>query len=146
MSTKPGRAPSDYKPKAKVIEAQRRMSAESNQLPSQPVFLPSEPLVDADSERKQEIINSGIGSKKVATRLTILALIFLGLVIGSIVLFANHLMIPAFIALGISAVSLVTLATLVRKLYKNLVNEFGREETIDLLFSMANPRKESEVN
>lgn len=143
MSTKPGRAPSDYKPKAKAIAVQKRMSEETSSLPEHPILLSEEPTVDPAVERKQEIINSGIGSKKIAAKLVFLALLFLGLVIGSIVLFANHLLAPAFVALGVAVVSFVALAALIRRLYKNLVDELGRDETIDLLFSIATPRDES---
>lgn len=148
-TTKPGRRPSDYRPKASVTAAQRKVAQEAERIRTEEelnqvstVDSPAEPTpVDESTLRKEQLITAGIGSKKVATKLTLLTVLFIGLVVGSIFMLFNNLVISAVITLVVSAIALLGLSLLIKKLYAALVNEFGKEETIDILLSMAKAKK-----
>lgn len=158
-TTRPVRRPSDRKPKASVIAAQQKAAQIAAQQAERdrsyeefkatamadfPTFPTNATPVDENTLRREQLINSGIGSKKTAAMLTVLALLFVGLVVGSIVLFFNQLIIPAVIALFVASGALLGLSLWVKSMYSSLVNEFGREETIDLLLSMAKGKNEVE--
>jgi hypothetical protein len=143
MTTKPGRAPSDYRPKASVIETQRKAAQEAERIrieeakaaavnaESVSVPEPDEPTYDSG------LIADGISSKKVAAKLTLLAVLLVGLIVGSIVMFFNNLVMPAVLTLVVTAVTVLGLSIWLRSRYTTLVNELGRNETIDLLLSVA---------
>jgi hypothetical protein len=146
-TTKPGRRPSDYKPRASVIAAQQkaaqiaaqevervRASEETNKAS---MALP----VDENALRKEQLVSAGIGSKKVAAKLTLLTVLFIGLIVGSICMFINNLVTPAVITLVIAVFALLGLSLWIKRLYTALVNELGKEETIDTLLSMAKSKK-----
>lgn len=155
-TTRPGRRPSDYKPKASVIEARQKAAQIAAQQAerdrsyeelknSAMVDFPTNTIpVDENTLRREQLINSGIGSKKTAAMLTVLTLLFVGLIVGSVFLFFNQLITPAVITLFVAAGALLGLSLWVRSMYSSLVNEFGREETIDLLLSMVKGKKEVE--
>jgi hypothetical protein len=144
MATKPGRTPSDYRPKASVIAAQRKTAQEAERMRAEEEFNQATTVnssddttpVDEITKRKEQLITAGIGSKKVAAKLTFLTVLFLGLVVGSVFMFFNNLVVPVVIALVIAGIALLGLSLWVKRLYTGLVNEFGKEETINILLSM----------
>lgn len=152
-TTKPGRTPSDYRPKASAIAAQRKIAQEAERMRVDELnkaatanLQADTTVVDETAERKEQLINAGIGSKKVATKLTLLTVLFIGLVVGSIAMFFNHLVIPAVITLAVAGLSLLGLSLWIKKLYTALVNEFGKEETIDILLSMTKTKNSTETS
>jgi hypothetical protein len=148
-TTKPGRRPSDYRPKASVTAAQRKAAQDFERIRAEEQLNQSETgdsqtdptIVDENSLRKEQLITAGIGSKKVAAKLTLLAVLFIGLVVGSICMFINNLVMPAVISLTVAGIALLGLSLWIKSMYATLVKEFGKEETIDILLSMANGKK-----
>lgn len=142
-TTKPGRRPSDYRPKASVISAEQKAAhaaQEAERVRSDEGPNTTIP-VDENTLRKEQLITAGIGSKKVAAKLTLLTVLFIGLVVGSICMFINNLFMPAVISLVIAGVALLGLSLWIKSLYSALVNEFGKQETIDILLSMSRSKK-----
>lgn len=149
--TKPGRRPSDYRPKASVIASQQqaaKAAAQKAELDraneelsaastADSTYIP----VDENTLRKEQLIAAGIGSKKTGAKLTLLVVLFIGLVIGSIVMVFNNLVIAALITLVIAGVALLGLSLWIKSLYTALIREFGKEETIEILLSKAKSKK-----
>lgn len=148
-TTKPGRRPSDYRPKASVTAAQQKAAQEAERIRAEEELNQTATFdsqanitpVDEGALRKEQLITAGIGSKKVSAKLTLLTVLFIGLVVGSICMFINKLFMPAVITLVIAGVSLLGISLWIKSLYRTLVNEFGKDETIDILLSMAKGKK-----
>jgi hypothetical protein len=165
MNTKPGRRPSDYRPKAQVIAARNKAAQEAAKaaesakiaedlrkasvvkFPDNTSAIP----VDENAIRKERLVEGGSayiqpgspGSKKVALKLTLLTVLFVGLVVGSISMFFNNLFVPAVITLAVTAIALLVLSLWIRNRFAALVKEFGKDETIDILLQMKKARKNS---
>jgi VIT1/CCC1 family predicted Fe2+/Mn2+ transporter len=150
-TTKPGRRPSDYRPKASVTAAQRKTAQEAERIRAEEELNQAATVdsqadtipVDENTLRKEQLVAAGIGSKKIAAKLTLLTVLFIGLVVGSICMFINDLVMPAVLTLVIAVFALLGLSLWIKSLYTALVNEFGKDETIDILLSMAKNKNSS---